>query len=504
MEAYDSVNNRGIWQKLRDDSLVDDFIYPILQQDLAVTPAKVKSVKTWIHDSLATGTQNGNKLLIMSGPSGCGKSTTVRTLARTMDFDIQEWTTFGSTTKWDDLVDKQDYESLMTNFVDYLTRSLRHDRTIQTSTSTSSKARRKVILIDDIPDLTYGTSRRRFHDLMRGICRPSDSHVPVILTLTTLEESRGSEPRRGAKKNIYDFADNVDFVRYTSTTNKRLEKIISAIYKSEALDIPIDFDAITAASHGDIRSAINNLQFYAIPKKQDGGSGSDNHLAAGAIGRESPLDLFHAIGKALYAKRRWIFLANITTCDFNFDSFWPTGTSNGTLESVPEDILASMSADEQTFILWLHQNYTPFMDDIFATADAIDWLSIANHLASLGDGYTGSEYESLLSIRGLMYSRKAPSKYHPVNKPDYWEFLGKESSAPIQPSSVLLPSLNLNSPFVTGNSQHNDEDFTVEIGDTTSEEEDTDDMWGDLDDDLLAALPDSQNFTSAMELSPPS
>lgn len=46
-----------------------------------------------------------------------------------------------------------------------------------------------------------------------------------------------------------------------------------------------------------------------------------------------------------------------------------------------------MSADEQTFVLWLHQNYTPFMDDIFTTADAIDWLSKANHLASLGDGY---------------------------------------------------------------------------------------------------------------------
>jgi hypothetical protein len=46
-----------------------------------------------------------------------------------------------------------------------------------------------------------------------------------------------------------------------------------------------------------------------------------------------------------------------------------------------------MSADEQTFTLWLHQNYTPFMDNIFASADAIDWLSMANHLASFGDGY---------------------------------------------------------------------------------------------------------------------
>ncbi|KAM3579449.1 RFC checkpoint protein Rad17 [Umbelopsis sp. WA50703] len=189
-------------------SLWSDKYTPRTEQDLAITPAKVKSVRTWINDSLATGTQNGNKLLIMSGPSGCGKSTTVRTLARTMDFDIQEWTTFGSTAKWDDLVDKQDYESLMTNFIDYLTRSLRHDRTIQSSTNHLPRARRKVVLIDDIPDLTYGTSRKRFHDLMRGICRQNDSHVPVILTLTTLEESRGSEPRGGAKKNTLDFADN--------------------------------------------------------------------------------------------------------------------------------------------------------------------------------------------------------------------------------------------------------------------------------------------------------
>jgi hypothetical protein len=35
-----------------------------LQQDLAITPAKVKSVRTWINDSLATGTQNGNKVIV--------------------------------------------------------------------------------------------------------------------------------------------------------------------------------------------------------------------------------------------------------------------------------------------------------------------------------------------------------------------------------------------------------------------------------------------------------
>jgi hypothetical protein len=172
-----------------------------------------------------------DQLLIISGPSGCGKSATVRSLANSMGFDIQEWNPFGPTTKWSDHTDKQgtvwikaehmiklfilliiwtDHESLMTNFIEYLTRSLRHDRTFQNTVNTFSGTgtRRKVILIDDIPDLSNGSSRKRFQNFMRGICGNTDTHVPVILTLTTIEESRGHEPRNGFKKRTYDFAES--------------------------------------------------------------------------------------------------------------------------------------------------------------------------------------------------------------------------------------------------------------------------------------------------------
>jgi hypothetical protein len=46
------------------------------------------------------------------------------------------------------------------------------------------------------------------------------------------------------------------------------------------------------------------------------------------------------------------------------------------------------------------------------------------------------------------------------------------------------------------NSEEEDED----IVDTWSDEEADEDMWGDLDDDLLAALPDSQNVENQMEI----
>jgi DNA polymerase III delta prime subunit len=58
-------------------------------------------------------------------------------------------------------------------------------------------------------------------------------------------------------------------IRYTPITPKKLTKIISSIYKCEALEASIDFEAIAAISNGDIRSAINNLQFYATPKQHN-------------------------------------------------------------------------------------------------------------------------------------------------------------------------------------------------------------------------------------------
>jgi len=450
---------------------------PKSENDLAATPSKVQNVKSWITNALRTNTKDGHKLLVISGPSGCGKSTTIRTLATTLDFDIQEWSPFGPTRKWSDLDDKQDHESLMTNFIEYLTRSLRHDRTFQNTTNIFERKRRKVILIDDIPDLSNGNSRRRFHDFMRGICRNTETHVPVILTLTTIEETRGYEPRNGVKRRTYDFAERgvipTDIIesrfctrihRYSAVTTKKMTKVLSSIYKSEALEVPIDFKAIIAASNGDVRSAINNLQFYAIPKQHPDHGG---HLQTSAFGRETSLDMFHAIGKVLYAKR----------------------TPKGALESNPEDILATMCIDEQAFVLWLHQNYAPFMDDMESCANAVDWLSLANHLASFGEGYMGAEYESLLAVRGMMYSRKLPAKYNPVKKPEYWDYMNMKNAKVTTQSSSSMFAHNL-----ILHAKSSEEDDDQDIVDTWTDEEVDDDMWGDLDDDLLAALPDSQNI----------
>lgn len=61
---------------------------------------------------------------------------------------------------------------------------------------------------------------------------------------------------------------------------------------------------------------------------------------------------------------------------------------------------------------------------------------------------------------------------------------------------MLHASLDSGSILYNNNSDEEDED----IVDTWSDEEADEDMWGDLDDDLLAALPDSQNVDTQMEI----
>ena len=77
-------------------------------------------------------------------------------------------------------------------------------------------------------------------------------------------------------------------------------------------------DIVVSSSNGDIRSAINALQFASIPApfststKRKKGDGKDKRVKRDAkvvleavTRRESSLALFHLMGKVLYNKRAW-------------------------------------------------------------------------------------------------------------------------------------------------------------------------------------------------------
>lgn len=156
-------------------------------------------------------------------------------------------------------------------------------------------------------------------------------------------------------------------------------------------------------SDGDIRAAINNVQFYAIrslyPSSKRKSSSSRQSNVVPFDEKIGPLDLFHAVGKVLYAKRN----------------------PDGTLESKPEHILNKIPVDNDIFISFLHQNSLYFFDDIESCAKSMDYLSVADTIRSHVDWQenTSSSYRNLVTMHGIMSKppRSSASRYFSMQKP---------------------------------------------------------------------------------------
>ncbi|KAJ2797783.1 Cell cycle checkpoint protein rad17 [Coemansia furcata] len=184
--------------------------------------------------------------------------------------------------------------------------------------------------------------------------------------------------------------------------------------------------AISDECQGDLRSAVTMLQLSlasyssAIPKsrKRSGASTEKRKRGAAAnpvcIGDKSgsanageprrvSLDLFHALGKVLYAKRE---LPNSPTDN--------SGLARGRLESDPDEVLDKTPVDLSTFGLYVHENYADFCTGIDEAARSADCFSEADSLSCNGHRGAGAAagiadaYGALLAVRGYMYYKAHP------------------------------------------------------------------------------------------------
>ncbi|KAJ2883021.1 Cell cycle checkpoint protein rad17 [Coemansia aciculifera] len=119
--------------------------------------------------------------------------------------------------------------------------------------------------------------------------------------------------------------------------------------------------------------------------------------------RRVSLDLFHALGKVLYAKRESPHMSNDNS-----------GLARGRLESHPDEILDRMPLDPSTFTLYVHENYADFCTSIDEVAHAADYFSEADTITCNGHRHLGAAagvadaYSALLAVRGYMFSKGHP------------------------------------------------------------------------------------------------
>ncbi|KAJ6669806.1 hypothetical protein lerEdw1_000355 [Lerista edwardsae] len=187
------------------------------------------------------------------------------------------------------------------------------------------------------------------------------------------------------------------------------DKRLILVENGEKIDVPdkASLELICKGCSGDIRSAINSLQFsslkespwkdslqshrkedstlkYDILSKVKKKKKSDNPLESQEVqaigGKDASIFLFHALGKILYCKRELT-----TGSDFPHLPAHLSEYERNPLLVQPEDVIEKSHMPGDLFNLYLHQNYVEFFSDIDDLMRASEYLSTADFLCSNWD-----------------------------------------------------------------------------------------------------------------------
>lgn len=167
-----------------------------------------------------------------------------------------------------------------------------------------------------------------------------------------------------------------------------MEKAISVIATAEGLQLSKrTITNIAQASHGDIRCAINTLQFQYRSLEED-----KDYAEWGT--RDASISIFHAVGKVLHCKR---------------------DPKTGKLESSPESVVSGcLCATPRQLVEVAFENYTGFFSSMDDIAEATECLSFGDALSDArckqwrSDSLLG-ELQPLLQLHGFMISNKHAS-----------------------------------------------------------------------------------------------
>lgn len=311
-------------------------------------------------------------------------------------------------------------------------------------------------MMDEFPN-SFLRDPAPFHRLLSDYSRRKQPH-PVVFVVSNSSSSNSSDSvsLKLFPKNIQSSLDFcvISFNSVAATFVSSCLKKISA--KESAADSGIVaansalIDTIVINANGDLRAAINNLQFQSLrvtssafkeslklssqsssksaSKTQKTKSGSK---ASESGQKDSSLFLFHALGKILHCKRDPPSSVPPSTSHSQTNGTTSSSSSSSSksssserplpahlahlardpLQCVPEDVVSKTSVSPEFFSLYLHQNYPEHFDSIEDVSSAAEYLSIADSLSatwSVKDSM--SQYESSLASRSILFCNSAKAR----------------------------------------------------------------------------------------------
>ncbi|KAL2415704.1 hypothetical protein ABEF95_003345 [Exophiala dermatitidis] len=313
-------------------------------EELVVHKKKVSDVQGWLQGKISG--RNNQKVLVLKGPAGSGKTTTLSLLAKAMGLQLVTWhnpavSELGTSTS-----------SIAHQFEEFLNRGGRfgslvfdHDQATDTASS------QRVLVVEEFPASIsrQSSALQSFRSvilqfLARSKATPSgfsgtDNFPPLVMIIsetllssaTAISDSFTAHRLLGPEILNHPFVTVMEFNPVASTF---VTKALDLVMRKEARDslrrrVPGPAVIQRLAEMGDVRSAVNSLEFLCV--RGAGGSGSSADwsgtvaVAAAAktkkkkdsavltemeknslqivTRRETTLDMFHAAGKVVYNKR---------------------------------------------------------------------------------------------------------------------------------------------------------------------------------------------------------
>ncbi|KAF9554804.1 checkpoint protein Rad24 [Agrocybe pediades] len=475
-----SLKGKGKAKEL-DDSLWVDKYEPTTEAQLAVHVRKVEDVRRWLNEAFEGGPSGKltkyRRVLALTGPAGTGKTTTIKVLAKEMDFEILEWRNAIAETLSDFTADDSslDYEGMFYKFETFLTRASSCQNIF--APSSSQARRRRIILLEDIPNILHARTQAQFHEALNSLAlsHPSDPPVPIVIIVSDagIRGEAGDERRADGggwgreKSQVVDirtvlskdllcgpYVTEISFNPIAPTLlRKALQAMLNVHFSSKnrnSAKLPSKdvLDAIVDSANGDIRSAIMALQFACVMdisgKKKKNGQGGSAAVLGAVTRREQSLALFHLLGKVLYNKRKGDPPAPSASAkdlqkERNLDAALKDSTKlpshllhheRRTSRVDVDALYADSPIESSLFSLYIHQNYTQFCNEMEEVEGVSDWLSWVD--SSGGEmWYQANPHQFHLVTLGTLHSLPSPvpRRSQKQYKPEFFAFLQKEKDA---------------------------------------------------------------------------
>uniref|UniRef100_A0A8C7JKU0 RAD17 checkpoint clamp loader component n=1 Tax=Oncorhynchus kisutch TaxID=8019 RepID=A0A8C7JKU0_ONCKI len=358
-------------------------------------------------------------------------------------------------------------------FQEFLLRANKYNRLQMSGEGGASDSDRKLILVEDFPNQFY-RQPGSLHDVLRRFVKTCRRPLLFIVSDSL---SGDSSSRLLFPKHIQEELGvcNISFNPVAPTSMmKVLSRIVSvqAVKSGGKMCVPdkAALELLCSGSSGDIRSAINSLQFSCLTgegatpinatqrfsgqspaapnpaglksmRKAKDSEGQDKELAIG--GKDSSLFLFRALGKILYCKRE-----SPEGSEGSQGPSLPAHLSEHHRDRLlvdPEAVVERSHMSGEFFSLYLQQNYLEFFSDVEDVARASEYLSDADFLtAEWSSRSTMGEYGSSVATRGLLHSNSGhvAGGFRPLHKPN-WLLVNKKYRENCQAAQSLFISFCL-------------------------------------------------------------